>query len=127
MNDNLTMNGVTFALSFKDQAGSERRDASRGVNLPCVMSVKNQPYTDSKTKVKGQRTVLRFDRYKVASTGTIVPVSAYLVTTIPEDGLIVDEDVNDVLAHIRGCLNAPTDVTNPGLNLATSLFINKEL
>jgi hypothetical protein len=122
MDNNLTIKTLAFALSFSDKAGSERRDVSRGVNLPTVMSIKSQPYTDSVSKEPGVRTVLRFDMTFAGTGGAPKVVSAYLVTAVPNDPVITSANVESAIGFILGTL----DNTSPNLDLVTEIFVNHE-
>jgi hypothetical protein len=122
MNNNLTISTLSFNLSFNDKAGSERREVSRGVNLPEVMTVKSQPYVYSATKVAGKRTVLRFDRYVEGTDGKPIAVSAYLVVAVPQDAAVESADVLAVIARINGVL----DATSPNLDLGEEIFVTGE-
>lgn len=123
MNNNLTVSTLAFNLAFSDRdAGSERREVSRGVNLPEVMSIKKQLVTDSATKLPTQRTVLRFDRYVAGTDGKPIPVSAYLVVSVPQDAAVVSADVLAVIARINGII----DATSPNLDLGDEIFVTGE-
>lgn len=123
MNNNLTISTLSFNMRHNDATeGSERREVSRGVNLPEVMTIKSQDYIDSKTKVPGRRTVLRFDRYVAGSDGQPIPVSAYLVVSTPKDAAITSADVLAVIARINGVI----DTTSPNLDLGDEIFVNGE-
>lgn len=123
MNADLTISTLAFKLAFSDKAnGSERREISRGVNLPEVMTVKHQQYTDSSTKLKGRRSVLRFDRYLELTDGQIVPVSAYLVVAVPADAGITSADVQAVVERVVNTIQED----DTGLDLADEIFVNGE-
>jgi hypothetical protein len=122
MNADLTISTLSFKLAFSDKDGSERREISRGVNLPEVMTIKSQTYVDSATKLPGKRTVLRFDRYVAGTDGKPVAVSAYLVVAVPNDTAIVSADVLAVIARINGVL----DATSPNLDLGDEIFVSGE-
>lgn len=122
MNNNLTISTLSFNLSYNDKAGSERREVSRGVNLPELMTIKSQPYVDSATKVAGKRTVLRFDRYVEGTDGKPVAVSAYLVVAVPTDAAVASSDVLAVIARINGVI----DATSPNLDLGEEIFVTGE-
>jgi hypothetical protein len=124
MNADLTISTLTFKLASADKVnGSERREVSRGVNLPEIMTVRHQDYTDSTTKLKGVRSVLRFDRHVALVDGRIAPVSAYLVVTVPSDPNIGSADV---LAAVERIVNTIQE-DDTGLDLMDELFVNKEL
>lgn len=126
MNADLTINTLSFTQRFSDkQNGSERREISRGVNLPEVMTVKHQDYVDSKTKVPGTRSVLRFDRYVLGADGKILPVSAYLVVAAPIDTNITTTDIQAVVTRVASVVNATSAVAN-GLGLSDEIFDAKQ-
>lgn len=122
MNNDLTISTLSFKLGFSDKAGSERRETSRGINLPEVMSIRHAPYTDSATKLPGIRSVLRFDRHLELSTGVIAPVSAYLVVAVPNDTGVTSADVVDVVKRIASTISS----YDTGLSLDEEIFVNKE-
>jgi len=123
MNNDLTISTLAFKLQASDIVdGSVRREVSRGVNLPEVMTIKSAKYVDSATKLPGKRTVLRFDRYVAATDGQPIPVSAYLVVTVPSDATVTSSDVLAVIARINGVI----DATSPNLDLGDEIFINGE-
>lgn len=124
MNSNLTIDTLTFNQVYSDKSESLRREVSRGVNLPTEMRVAHQEYTDSKTKVKGTRHLVRFDRYVTLSTGIIVPVSAYTVVTVPTDSSVTSADVLAVAQHLNNALFASTQTS--GLDLKDEVFVNQE-
>lgn len=84
MNADLTFNSVVFEKSFDEKDGSERRSTARGINLPDVMSIKSQDYTDTATKLPGRRYTVRFDRTDETAGGVRYTSSAYLVIAVPE-------------------------------------------
>lgn len=122
MDNNLTISTLTFTQKYSDKGGSERVENSRGVNLPEVMSIKHSPYVDSKTKVPGRRSVLRFDRHVELSTGTVAPVSAYLVVAVPNDTGVESADVLAVVERIVHTIQED----DSGLNLAEAIFVRTE-
>lgn len=124
MDQNLTVSTLAFNQIFSDQvAGSMRREISRGVNLPEEMTIKHQTYTDSKTKVKGTRSVLRFDRYVASAlNGQPIPVSAYLVVTTPEDTGVTSADVLAVIERIVNTIQED----DTGLDLADEIFVGRQ-
>lgn len=123
MTDALTLSTLTFNLSSSDKmSGSERREISRGVNLPEVLTVKHQAYTDSGTKIPGVRSVVRLDRYVTGTNGRPLAVSAYLVVTVPNDALVVTADVLAAVERIAQIIQED----DTGLDLAEEIFINRE-
>lgn len=124
MNSDLTIDTLTFKQVYGDKTESLRREVSRGVNLPTEMRVAHQEYTDSKTKVKGRRSLVRFDRHVALSTGVIAPVSAYAVVTVPNDTGVVSADILAVIQHINNVLFASTQTA--GLDLKDEVFVSQE-
>lgn len=124
MNADLTINTLSFKQVFSDKAESLRREVSRGVNLPTEMRVAHTDYVDSKTKVKGRRHLVRFDRYVALASGAIVPVSAYAVVTVPSDTAVTSADVTAVTQHLNNALFASTQTS--GLDLHEEVFVSQE-
>lgn len=122
MNPALTLSTLTFNQSFSDKSGSERREVSRGVNLPEVLTIKHQSYVDSATKMPGTRSVVRLDRHVAITDGRIVPVSAYLVVTVPNDAAILSSDVLASVERIAQIIQED----DSGLDLADEIFVNHE-
>lgn len=124
MDNNLTISTLTFNLvSGPDAvAGSVRKEVSRGVNLPEIMSVKSQETTNSKTKVKETRTTLRFDRHLELNSGTIGSVAAQLTVIAPKD---VNVTTADVLAVVERIVHTIQE-DDSGLNKAEAIFVNGE-
>lgn len=123
MDNNLTISTLGFKLIFSDKNGSERREVSRGVNLPEVMTIKHQPYVDSATKKAGTRSVLRFDRHLALADGSIAPgCSAYLVVSRLTDTGVTSADVTAVVERIVNTVQED----DTGLDLADEIFVNGE-
>lgn len=123
MDNNLTISTLAFNLSFSEKTGSERREISRGVNLPEVMSVRHQEYTDSKTKKPGIRSSLRFERYMLSADGvTVIPVTATLTVATPTDTGIASSDVLAVVERIVNTIQED----DTGLDLADEIFVGRQ-
>lgn len=120
MQNDLTISTLTFSLQASDlKDGSKRREVSRGVNLPEIMTIKSKDYVDSATKKAGKSTVVRFDRYVAGTDGSPIAVSAYLVVMVPTDVAITSADVLAVVSRINGVI----DATAPNLDLADEIFV----
>jgi len=129
---NMTSNPVlvgigTYNSVFSDKvAGSERRKSGTAPGLPVVLSIKHSPYVDSKTKVKGTRSVVRFDENIVIdAVGTVAPVSAYVVMAIPEGSVDLTAAVQRAIKSLVLLLASDTAATDQ-LGLGTAIFVNKE-
>jgi hypothetical protein len=122
MNAALTLSTLTFNLAYSDKSGSERREVSRGVNLPEVLTIKHQPYVDAATKLPGVRSVVREDYHVAISDGRIVPVSAYLVVAVPNDALVTSAHVLAAVERIAQIIQED----DSGLDLADEIFVNHE-
>jgi len=122
MNANLTIDTLSFNQVYSDQAGSLRREVSRGVNLPTELKIAHTEYTDSSTKLKGTRSLARFDRKVELSTGVIAPVSAYVVVTRPTDADVTSTDILAVVQHLISLLQED----DTGLDLMDEIFVNGE-
>lgn len=117
----LTINTLSFNQKWSDEDGSVRTETSRGVNLPTEMKIAHAKYTDSKTKLPGNRSLVRFDRTVAGVGGNPVVVSAYVVVMVPEDTAIVAGDITAVVGHILGLL----DNTSPNLDKVSDVFVSR--
>jgi hypothetical protein len=124
MNANLTISALTFTQTKSGDAGSERREVSRGVNLPEILTIKHSEYVDSATKLRGIRTLVRIDRYVAITDGRIVPVSFYCVAAVPADALITSADVVATKDRMVNLIHGATNTS--GLDLGANLFVTKE-
>lgn len=123
MDNNLTIDTLAFKLAYSGKEGSERREVSRGVNLPEVMSIRHVPFTDSKTKKPGVQSSVRFERFVQLSDGTsIVPVVATLTVRVPTDTSITSTDVLAVVQRVVSTIQED----DSGLDLADEIFVNRE-
>jgi hypothetical protein len=127
MTDNIVLAGVgTFNLAFKDKTGSERRKTGTAPGLPVIMSIKSTDFTDAKTKVKGTRTVVRFDEYIVIdAAGTVAPVSGYMVVSIPTGSVDLTSATLRQSQSMGYLLNSGI-ATGDQLGLASAIFVTKE-
>lgn len=121
MNAALTLSSLTFNQSKSGDSGSERREVSRGVNLPEILTIRHMDYVDSATKLPGVRSNVRLDRY-IAGTQGIIPVTASLTVAVPSDALITSADVLAAVERISQIIQED----DSGLDLADEIFINKE-
>lgn len=83
MNADLTFNGIAFKKSFDNVDGSVRRDNTRGVNTPDILTIKRQSYTDSVTKVPGTRFLMDVSRTDVDDEAQLYVSRAYAVIQLP--------------------------------------------
>lgn len=126
MDANLTINSLSFVTQWNDRdAGSSRRETSRGVNLPEILSVRNSSYVDSTTKISGRRTVVRLDRHLSDGAGGITTgLEAHMVVSVPGKPEVTTADVQAVVTRLITLL-AGTTVTG-GLDLKDEIFVNQE-
>jgi len=124
MNATLTLNTLTFTQGPSTESGSIRREISRGVNLPEILTIKHQDYVDSKSKIPGTRSVVRLDRYVEVTDGRVVPVSAHVVVSVPADANIVTADVTACVDRLVNLLHGATNTS--GLDLKSAIFASKE-
>jgi hypothetical protein len=118
MDNDLTIDTLSFNLAWSDKAGSMRREVSRGANLPTEMRVSHSESVDSASKMLHRRSLVRFDRHIELSTGKIVPVSAYMVVSVPKDPDVADSDITTVAGHFQDLLSSG------GLDLDAELFVS---
>jgi hypothetical protein len=123
MNSALTISTLTFTQAYSDKSGSLRREVSRGVNLPELMYIKHQNYTDSATKRPGTQSALIFEYVKALADGTIVPaVRATLKVQALTDANVTSADVLAVIERVVNTIQED----DTGLDLADEIFVNKE-
>jgi hypothetical protein len=123
MDNNLTISTLAFNMAYSDLSGSVRRETSRGLNLPEIMSVKHQTYTDSVTKRRGNQSALIFEYSKALADGSISVVAR---ATLKVQSLI-DSNVGsaEVLAVLERVI-CTIQEDDTGLDLGDNIFVNKE-
>jgi hypothetical protein len=84
MNADLTFNSVVFKKSYDLKEESLRRSTTRAINTPDDLIIKSQAYTDTKTKVSGNRYTIRVDRHDLDPDSRKIVSSAYLVVAVPD-------------------------------------------
>lgn len=127
MNADLTVKTKSFVLVYSDKDGSLRR-ASPGLTATgnTTLTVAHQDYVDSKTKVPGVRSNVRFQLEAVnASTGNPMIAFAQLTFGRPSDPTITDADMAALVDAIRQML-ATTAADAAALNLSNSIVVNRE-
>jgi hypothetical protein len=110
MNADLTFNTIVFKKSFDEKDGSERRSTARAINTPDLMIIKSQSYTDSATKVAGNRYTGRIDRVDVDANGVPYTTSLYFVAAIPS--LASSAQVTDVVTTFKAVVADANFITN---------------
>lgn len=106
MNDNLTINGITFNRSSQDAAGSVRFDNTAGLLNPRIMTIKRQNAVNSADKVPERRYLMRFE-LKAGSGLDNDPkytAYAYMVIGVPQVGFDIDSNVAEVVATLRAAV-----------------------
>lgn len=126
MNDNLTLNSLTYTLSARDQvAGSFRNNASLGSNLPRVLRVVNRDETNNKSKLVMHRTTVLHEQTVPDAQGnplaSPVVVGMFVLTPKVGDPTDVDTAIDDGVIAIRQLISG-TGADALALNLATELF-----
>lgn len=124
MNATLTLNALTFSLAKSGDSGSERREVSRGVNLPEILSIRHSEYIDGSTKIPGVRSNVKLERFVAMSDGRIVPVVASLTIAVPSDVNVGSADVTGVCDRIVNLIHGTTNTS--GLALNSAIFVTKE-
>jgi len=124
MNASLTLNALTFDLSKSGDAGSERRDISRGVNLPEILTIRHSEYIDARTKVPGIRSNVLIDRYVALADGRIAPVRLSLTVAVLSDSNVGSADVTAVTTRLVNLIHGTTNTS--GLELASAIFVSKQ-
>lgn len=124
INNSLTINSLVFDLAASDiSGGSVRNETSRGATLPEIMTIKHAKTTDSVTKRKVNRSMLKFERTVACAEGGLVPVSAHIVVQYPVDTVIQTSDINAVIDRISSVIR--TAAQGSGLELANDIFVKR--
>jgi len=124
MNADITLNTLSFKQTANSETGSIRREISRGVNLPEVLTIRHQDYTDKSTNTPGVRSNIRLDRYVAKVSGEIVPVSISVTVAVPTDAGVVSADITGVVDRIVNLLHGTTNTS--GLDLKDEILVNRE-
>lgn len=124
MNASLTLNALTFDQTKNGDSGSERREISRGVNLPEILTVRHSAYTDSVTKLPGTRSNIKIERFVAIASGNPVPVTLSLTVAVPSDVNVTSADVTAVCARLVNLIHGTTNTS--GLDKASAIFVTKE-
>lgn len=128
MNSNLTLKTKAFNLVFSDKDGSLRKAAPLDVvsTGQLSMTVAHQPYVDSKTKVSGIRSVMRFQHDTVNPT-TGKPLVGFAQITVgrPSDPTIVSADILAIVDCLRQAI-ASTSADAGALDLGTAFAVTNE-
>lgn len=123
MDNNLTLSTLSFVLAAPTaDGGSTRRETSRGLQLPTIMTIKHRTVLDSKTKKPVQQDLLQFDYVKLLSDGSYAPVRVKLTAEIPVDSGVAG---SDVLAAIE-LVSQVIQEDDSGINIPDKIFVNKE-
>lgn len=123
VNADLTIDTLSFKLVYSDKGGSVRRETSRGASLPEDLTIRHSTVTDSATKLKSRRSVVRFDRYIALADGSIAPVSTYAVHQSPID---TEVDNAEIVAVTQRLCSLLSDEATTGLDLKEEIFANGE-
>lgn len=99
MTSDLTFNTIAFKKTFDEKSLSERRSTTRGINTPDVLTIQQQNYVDSVTKVAGKRYTARVDRETLDANLVRIKTSCYFVYMVPETALTAD--VTDVTTTFK--------------------------
>jgi hypothetical protein len=124
MDNNLTISTLAYNFNWSDETGSQRTEIARGASLPTKLLIKHAPYTDTKYKVSGTRSFVRFDHYMAMTDGVIRPVSLQLTLMRPTDPLVTTAIIEALEAQMVNLIHGTTN-TN-GLDLRTEIFAGGE-
>lgn len=128
MNNNLTLKTKSVNLIYSDKDGSLRRAAPTDIVSvgQLSLSIAHQDYVDSKTKVPGTRSVMRFQQdASNVTTGQSLIAFAQLTVGRPTDATITDGDILALVDCIRQML-ATTSADAAALDLASAFAVTGE-
>lgn len=123
MDDNLTIDTLTFELEYRSPNGSSRRETSRGASLPEVLTIRHSEVIDSATKLPSRRSVIRADRHILLSNGAIAPVSTWVVHQSPVDAEVDNAEIVAVTQRVLTVLSAEATT---GLDLKEEVFAKRQ-
>jgi hypothetical protein len=122
MNAQLTLStDKVFDLQYSTEAGSLRREISRGINLPQELRIKHRTVTDTKTGLKSQQDLMQFDRIMLLSSGLYAPVRVKLTVESPVDSGVASADVLATVEFVAQMIQED----DGGVNLADDMFVKK--
>lgn len=126
MNANLTIDTLSFNKRAETLGeGSERREISRGVNLPEIMKIRHRDITLKSYDLPAVKSELMFERWVATTSGLIVPVRGGLWIDVPADALITSTDVLALVSRFSGVLRTGAQGSG-GLDLGSAVFVSKE-
>lgn len=123
MNDNLTIDGLTYNRIYSDKGGSLRRETSRGASLPEELTIRHSVVVDKATGRKSRRSVARNDRYLVLEDGSIGVESTWAVHQSPIDANV---DNAEIVATTQRIITVLSAEATTGLDLKEEIFANGE-
>lgn len=110
MNADLTFNSVVFAKQYDLKEESARQSIARGINTPDQLIIRSTDYVDSKTKVPGQRFVIRVDRHDIDANVQKIISSAYVVFAVPST--VTQAQLDVVVATFKAAVADASLVSN---------------
>lgn len=125
MNDNLTLNALTYNRVYSDVARSLRRNTTAGVTLPRELTMSHITTVDNVSKQNIRRSSVKHECVTADSDGNPVPtrVSVQLIITYPTDIGVpanVSTGIDDGITAIRQLISG-TGADANALNLAANL------
>jgi len=128
MNADLTIKTKAVKSIYSDADGSLRRAAPNDILSigQLSLTIAHQDYVDSKTKVPGTRSVMRFQQdVNNVTTGQSLISFAQLTVGRPSDATVTDADILALVDCIRQML-ATTAADANALNLGSAFAVTHE-
>lgn len=126
MNANLTIDTLSFNKRAETLGeGSERREISRGVNLPEIMKIRHRDFLMKTYGLPAVKSELLFERWVSTVSTRVVPIRMGLWADVPSDALITTADVLAVVSRMSGVIRSGTQGTG-GLDLGSAIFVSRE-
>lgn len=116
MNQNLVIGTVQLDLVASDlDAGSLRRDISRGASLPEVLTIKHQTIKDSASKRLVNRSVMKIER-TIAVEGGLAVIPVHMVVSYPLDTVIPTVEIETAVSHLISLVSPVAPTAGQGLS-----------
>lgn len=83
MNNDLTYNSIVYVKNFDQDGISKRSSIARGVSTPDVLTIREQEYVSSASKVPGKRFNVRLGRFELDANSVLVEQDIAITIEVP--------------------------------------------
>jgi len=123
----VSLNNIVLNQIYSDKKdGSLYRNTASGASTPREITVKHSVVTDKANAVSIRRSVIRYDKYVALTNGKIMPVSCYVVASLPLDANVTTDVIRDV-AKVTLLAHGDDIAQHDGFSrIGDSVFVNAE-